>query len=144
MHVVEFEQVQFKLPNPVNSSQYVGITDGVEKAWLDISSRRPFSSETHATTDRPQVPDQLVSMEDFPKLGKPADSLKVTNSKTGETGYRVGLGVFHQLRCLNLLRMSTYPEYYQALWGSETHDSPELVREQLGMVIALGLASKRR
>lgn len=79
------------------------------------------------------VPDQMVSMEDFPKLQKPEDSLKVTDPKTGETGYRVGLEVFHQLHCLNLLRMSTYPEYYTKLWWSDTNDKPEYVRAHLGM-----------
>jgi hypothetical protein len=53
----------------------------------------------------------MVSMEDFLKLQKLADSLKVTDLRTGETGYRVGLEVSHQLRCLNLLRMATYPDY---------------------------------
>lgn len=82
------------------------------------------------------VPDQMVSMEDFPKLQKPADSLMVTDPKTGETGYRVGLEVFHQLHCLNLLRMSTYPEYYTKLWWSDTNDKPEKVRAHLGTFIS--------
>lgn len=81
------------------------------------------------------VPDQMVSMEDFPKLQKPADSLKVTDPKTGETGYRVGVEVFHQLHCLNLLRMSTYPDYYPKIWWSDTNDKPEKVRAHLGAFI---------
>ena len=78
------------------------------------------------------VPDQMVSAADFPKLQKPADALQVTDPKTGETGYRVGLEVFHQLHCLNLLRMSTYPDYYPKLWWSDTNDKPENVRAHLG------------
>ncbi|KAF2683932.1 hypothetical protein K458DRAFT_442974 [Lentithecium fluviatile CBS 122367] len=121
MHVVEYERTQFKLPNPLNESKYVGITDDVENAWMDIA----------------YLPDQMVSMQDFPKLQKPADSLKVTDPKTGELGYRVGLEVFHQLHCLNLLRMSTYPEYYTKLWWSDTNDKPEKVRAHLDHCIEI-------
>jgi len=42
----------------------------------------------------------------------PADHLKAVNPKTGVEGYRVGLEVFHQLHCINLLRQVTYKEYY--------------------------------
>jgi hypothetical protein len=74
----------------------------------------------------------MISTSDFPKLQKPANAMQVTDPKTGETGYRVGLEVFHQLHCLNLLRMSTYPEYYTKLWWSDTNDKPEKVRAHLG------------
>ena len=77
------------------------------------------------------VPDQMVSEQDFPRLKKPMDSLKVSDPKTGETGYRVGLEVFHQLQCLNLLRMATYPEHYTKLQSDET-SKPEEVRAYLG------------
>lgn len=75
----------------------------------------------------------MVSIKDFPKLKKPADSLKVTDPRTGETGYRVGIEVFHQLHCLNLLRMSTYPDHYLKLSWSDMNDKPEDVRAHLGM-----------
>jgi hypothetical protein len=39
MHIVEYERTQFKLPNPLNESKYVGITDDVENAWMDIAYR---------------------------------------------------------------------------------------------------------
>jgi hypothetical protein len=74
----------------------------------------------------------MVSATDFPKLGKPATAMQVTDPKTGERGYRVGIEVFHQLHCLNLLRMATYPEYYTKLWWSDTNDKPERVRGHLG------------
>ena len=77
------------------------------------------------------VPDQMVSVEDFSKLKKPMDSLKVSDPKTGENGYRVGLEVFHQLQCLNLLRMATYPEHYTKLQSDES-SKPEEVRAYLG------------
>lgn len=75
----------------------------------------------------------MVSLSDFPKLQMPDDSMQVTDPKTGETGYRVGLEVFHQLHCLNLLRMATYPEYYTKVEWSDTNDKPERVRAHLGM-----------
>ncbi|KAF2639579.1 hypothetical protein P280DRAFT_402383 [Massarina eburnea CBS 473.64] len=102
MHVVEYEQQHFKLAAPINSSDFVGKAPAVENAWKDIAS----------------IPDQMVSMEDFPALQKPADSLKVTDQRTGETGYQVGLGVFHQLQCLNILRLATYPENVSKVEGS--------------------------
>ena len=39
MHEVEYHNVKFELPNPLNSSKYVGITDDVENAWMDIAYR---------------------------------------------------------------------------------------------------------
>jgi hypothetical protein len=74
----------------------------------------------------------MISKADFPKLDMPPNAMQVTDPRTGETGYRVGLEVFHQLHCLNLLRMSTYPEYYTKLWWSDTNDKPEKVRAHLG------------
>lgn len=131
MHLVEHQRVQLKLPNPLNASKYVGISEDVERAWADIASSKsaPDPSFTCVYANSPQVPDQMVSLEDFPKLKKPSNSLKVTDPKTGETGYRVGLGVFHQLQCLNLLRMSTYPTHYSKLWSN---GQPERVRDHLG------------
>jgi hypothetical protein len=42
----------------------------------------------------------------------PKDHLRAIHPKTGVEGYRVGLEVFHQLHCVNILRMVTYKEYY--------------------------------
>jgi hypothetical protein len=41
----------------------------------------------------------------------------VNHPQTGEEGYRVGMEVFHQLHCLNLLRRVTYRDYYEPLGG---------------------------
>ncbi|KAF2473007.1 uncharacterized protein BDR25DRAFT_283666 [Lindgomyces ingoldianus] len=120
-HVVEYHHVKFEFPNPLNASKYVGITDDVDNAWMDIA----------------YLPDQMVRVEDMAKLQKPLDSMKVTDPKTGEGGYRVGLEVFHQLHCLNLLRMSTYPDYYTKLWWSDTNDKPEKVRMHLDHCIEI-------
>ncbi|CAA9960357.1 DUF3328 domain containing protein [Pyrenophora teres f. maculata] len=115
MHVVEYSKTKFELPQPLESSVYVGISNETEDAWMDIA----------------YLPDQMVSMEDFPKLNMPEDALQVTDPKTGETGYRVGLEVFHQLHCLNMLRMATIPEHYTKLEWSDTNDKPEIVRAHL-------------
>ncbi|KAF2731519.1 hypothetical protein EJ04DRAFT_442867 [Polyplosphaeria fusca] len=114
MHVVEYKHTKFQLQNPINSSEFVGNTDDVENAWKKIA----------------YLPDQLVRDEDFPKLQKPSDSLRVTDPKTGEMGYRAGLEVFHQLRCLNLVRMATYPEYFPKL-SSDIKDGSGDVRIHL-------------
>jgi hypothetical protein len=63
--------------------------------------------------------------------------MPVTDPRTGETGYRVGLEVFHQLHCLNLLRMSTYPDYYTKVEWSDTNDKPEKVRAHLDHCIEI-------
>lgn len=83
------------------------------------------------------VPDQMVSKADFPKLKKPDDAMQVMDPNTGETGYRVGIEVFHQLHCLNLLRMSTYPDHYKTISWSDTNDAPEKVREHLDHCIEI-------
>ena len=45
----------------------------------------------------------------------PKTHLRAVNPKTGVEGYRVGLEVFHQLHCINLLRQVTYKDYYTKL-----------------------------
>ncbi|KAI8941717.1 hypothetical protein NX059_002924 [Plenodomus lindquistii] len=115
IHQVRYQHTQFSLPTPLNTSAYVGTTDAVENAWMRIA----------------YLPDQLAPLSSISKLQKPTSSLRVTDPRTGETGYRVGLEVFHQLHCLNLLRMSTYPDYYTKLWWSDTNDAPEKVRAHL-------------
>ncbi|KEF53618.1 uncharacterized protein A1O9_10593 [Exophiala aquamarina CBS 119918] len=47
----------------------------------------------------------------------PKSSLKVSHPRTGEEGYQVGMEVFHQLHCINLLRRVAYKEYYEPLGG---------------------------
>jgi hypothetical protein len=74
----------------------------------------------------------MISQSDFPLLQKPSTAMPVTDPRTGETGYRVGLEVFHQLHCLNLLRMATYPDYYTKVEWSDTNDEPQKVRAHLG------------
>ena len=63
----------------------------------------------------------------------PKTSLKVNHPRTGEEGYRVGMEVFHQLHCLNLLRRVTYKDYYEPLGGEFGH-GPEALKHHTGMV----------
>lgn len=41
-------------------------------------------------------------------LEKPKTVAKVTDTKTGKSGYRVTLEVFHQLHCLDVVRKASY------------------------------------
>jgi hypothetical protein len=57
----------------------------------------------------------MITPEELKKIAMPTSSLKVKHPKSGVEGYRVGLEVFHQLHCINLLRQVTYKEYYTEL-----------------------------
>lgn len=59
----------------------------------------------------------MVSEAELIELKMPKTSLKVKDPKTGAEGYRVGLEVFHQLHCLNLLRQVTYRDHYMKYTG---------------------------
>jgi hypothetical protein len=39
MHEIEYSETRFSLAKPLNSSKYVGITDDVENAWMDVAYR---------------------------------------------------------------------------------------------------------
>lgn len=76
----------------------------------------------------------MISAAELRKIDKPTSVLKVTDPRTGIEGYRVGLEVFHQLHCLNLLRKTTYIDYY----GSRGGDFAEGID---GLRMHLGLCS---
>lgn len=78
-------------------SPYVGASPEVDKAWNALSY---------------DIGDQVITNEERELLGMPASHLKAIHPKTGVEGYRVGIEVFHQLHCVNLLRQVTYKEYY--------------------------------
>lgn len=88
----------------------------------------PFN---HAPADIGQVGDHWIPKSALSKLGSPATSLKATNTRTGEEGYRVGIEVFHQLHCVNLLRKVAYKDYYESLDG-EFAAGPEALRAHAG------------
>ncbi|KAF2196599.1 hypothetical protein GQ43DRAFT_382898 [Delitschia confertaspora ATCC 74209] len=120
VHIVEYEHTQFKLASPLNSSAYVGFGPDVDNAWNRIS----------------YVPDVFVNDDGMKKLHKPMDSMMTDDPKTGEPGYRVGLEVFHQLHCLNLLRQATRPDHYRRL-GGDLADQPEMLRGHLDHCIEI-------
>jgi hypothetical protein len=76
--VVRYKEVHFDAN--ITNSPYVGPTKTVDLKWGEVN-----------------FGDQMVSAAEMPLLKKPLDSLQVTDPKTGEVGYRIGLEVFHQL-----------------------------------------------
>jgi hypothetical protein len=106
---VTYSQVKYNLSTSDN--QFVGHGPAVDRAWREISY---------------DMGDQWISKQDMAHLGMPEWHLKVDNPKTGETGYRVGVEVFHQLHCLNLLRRVTYKDYYGKLGGEFGHGEKAL------------------
>jgi Mycotoxin biosynthesis protein UstYa len=82
------------------------------------------------------VGDQMISDAELQKLDMPISSLKVIHPTTGVEGYRVGLEVFHQLHCINLLRRVTYKDYYEPL-GGEFASGPEALQMHTGKLYSL-------
>ncbi|CZT53434.1 uncharacterized protein RSE6_15001 [Rhynchosporium secalis] len=76
---------------------YVGTSDETNEMWDWVTS---------------SIGDQMITLEELKLVEKPETSVKVTDPRTGKEGYRIGIEVFHQLHCLNLIRQSTYPEVY--------------------------------
>jgi hypothetical protein len=54
----------------------------------------------------------MISPDELKLLDMPESSLKVKHPETGVEGYRVGLEVFHQLHCINLLRQVSFKDHY--------------------------------
>lgn len=70
----------------------------------------------------------MISREELDDLGLDPASLKIAHPMTGEEGYRIGIEVFHQLHCLNLLRMATFKEWYslESVGGDVATDEEDL------------------
>lgn len=65
----------------------------------------------------------------------------MAHPETGQEGYRVGMEVFHQLHCLNLLRRVTFKEYYEPL-GGEFAAGPDALQHHTGeFALAISNAS---
>ena len=73
----------------------------------------------------------MIDDNELRKIEKPESVLKVTNPRTGVEGYRIGLEVFHQLHCLNLLRKATQLDHYKPM-GGDFAAPPEKLRGHLG------------
>ncbi|KAI9150630.1 hypothetical protein HJFPF1_10405 [Paramyrothecium foliicola] len=113
---VEYKTMRYDITPQMKQTDYVGYGPEVDKAW------------DHITYD---VGDQMISKEALARLGLDPKSLKVSDTKTGEEGYRVGIQVFHQLHCLNLLRQDSYRDYYSH-HGGDIEVEPEDLRGHLG------------
>ena len=111
---VAYSTVKYNLSTSDN--RFVGKGPVADKAWREISF---------------DMGDQWISNEDMSRLGMPEWHLKVDHPRTGETGYRVGVEVFHQLHCLNLLRKVTYKDYYGSR-GGEFGKGPEALQMHTG------------
>jgi hypothetical protein len=79
------------------ASGYVGTSNETEEMWDWVTST---------------IGDQMITPEELKLVQKPETSIKAKDPKTGKKGYRIGLEVFHQLHCLNLIRKSTYRDHY--------------------------------
>jgi len=96
---VKYERVKFNATMG-EGSPYVGYGPEVDKAWHAISY---------------DIGDQVITDAERQIIGMPDTHLRAVDPKTGVEGYRVGLEVFHQLHCINLLRQVTYKDYYVKL-----------------------------
>ncbi|TQN64642.1 hypothetical protein CSHISOI_10783, partial [Colletotrichum shisoi] len=112
--IVKYHTERYNLTPIMDWSPFVGAGYEVDRAWDHITNN---------------IGDQMISHAELTRLGLDPKSIKITNPITGEEGYRAGLEVFHQLHCLNLLRMSTFPEYYSdAEVGGDVATDPEDLR----------------
>jgi Mycotoxin biosynthesis protein UstYa len=75
----------------------------------------------------------MITPAELGKIDMPASSLKVKHPKTGVEGYRVGLEVFHQLHCVNLLRQVTYKDYYTELGNGNFAGGQEELQVHTGI-----------
>ncbi|KAM5385744.1 hypothetical protein ACJZ2D_000943 [Fusarium nematophilum] len=114
--VSSYRTIRYNITPALDRTEFVGHGLEVDKAW------------NHITYD---VGDQMISREELDQLGLDPESLTVKDPKTSQQGYRVGIQVFHQLHCLNLLRQETYKEYYSHMGGDIEVDREDL-RGHLG------------
>ncbi|KFY99842.1 hypothetical protein V498_00470 [Pseudogymnoascus sp. VKM F-4517 (FW-2822)] len=114
-HVIEYEDMKFN-GSMYATTEYIGKGPEVDAAWNVITYNGPeVDAAWNVITYN--VGDQMISAAELRKIDKPDTALKVTDPRTGVEGYRVGLEVFHQLHCLNLLRKTTHIDYYGSRGG---------------------------
>ena len=77
--------------------------------------------------------DMMITEDEVKRLGLSSNSIKVTSPFTGVEGIRAGIEVFHQLHCLNLLRMATYQDYYKTQKGGDIDTDAMDLRGHIGM-----------
>ncbi|QPC80430.1 hypothetical protein HYE68_011182 [Fusarium pseudograminearum] len=109
--VADFHTVRYNITPETKKTEFIGFGPDVDKAW------------DHVTYD---VGDQMITRDELDNLGLDPSSLTIKDPKTGKTGYRVGIQVFHQLHCLNLLRQATHSDYYSHTGGDIDVDPEDL------------------
>lgn len=114
--IVRYQTTRYNITPVQKMTEYIGYGPEVDQAW------------DHITYD---VGDQMITREELDRLGLDPQSLKAKDPRTGKEGYRVGMQVFHQLHCLNLLRQSSYKEYYSQQ-GGDIEVEPQDLRGHLG------------
>lgn len=118
-----------------SDSPYVGTANITNEMWDFVYETFEFGLGLHLlmiifrTAD---VGDQMITPEELKLLGKPETSIKVKHPKTGVEGYRIGLEVFHQLHCLNLVRKSTFGDFFKGQGDFAEKDEKKL-RGHIGM-----------
>ena len=108
-------------------SPYVGKGPEVDDAWHKISY---------------DIGDQMITPEELKIIEMPESALKVNHPVTGVEGYRVGLEVFHQLHCLNLLRQVTYKDYYVSIGAGNFAAGDEDLQHHTGIPLTLSQSNK--
>lgn len=78
----------------------------------------------------------MISEKELEIIDMPKSHLKVKHPKTGVEGYRVGLEVFHQLHCINMLRKATHKDHYMKFGGDFVEGQDSQLRMHLGILIS--------
>ncbi|OJD40411.1 uncharacterized protein BKCO1_100052 [Diplodia corticola] len=99
LSAVEYETVTFNNTKGAKTP-YVGAGPEADKAWEHVTMH---------------MGDQMVDETDMAELNKPLDRLRVTDAKSGASGWRMELAVVHQLHCLNLIRKFVHRDHYEPL-----------------------------
>jgi len=131
---VEYQKVKFNATMG-EGSPYVGKGPEVDKAWHAIlydSESYLKRLEINIGYSHFTVGDQMITEDELEIIGMPKSHLNVKHPETGVEGYRVGLEVFHQLHCINLLRQVTYKEYYEELGNGNFAGGPEELQMHTG------------
>lgn len=81
----------------------------------------------------------MISEAELKLIDMPKSHLKVKHPKTGVEGYRVGLEVFHQLHCINLLRQVTYKEHYMEVGNGNFAGGQEELQMHTGKFTTLAV-----
>lgn len=120
---VQYENIKFNITTKGN--RFVGAGPDVDRAWREISY---------------DMGDQMIMPDELPILDMPESSLRVKHPQSGAEGYRVGMEVFHQLHCINLLRRVTYRDYYEPI-SAEFKVGAEALKMHTGLSSRLTFSS---